>query len=374
MENESKYQAHGLLGELPNNLRELWIEIPGDCHLNCGYCLAFENRKDFEFKAGKRIDIRDNLLTIPDYLSILTEFRDKFPLSANELERGVKKLVAIPAAGEPFFTEKMRDYTYALINFCEANNMLISVFTTGDLITAEDIERLKPFKNIRLIIKFNSFDEKVQDKIVGRKNYTSERGLVLEKLISAGFNDGRLGIVTSLIRQNANEAEQILRFARVNNLSFDMDLIISRGRGDKCNCQFKSKNDLLGAVSRLKAVDEQEYGRKWLASPTYIGSKPCTRFSYHLYIQNNGDVSPCIGSTQIVYGNTKNMSLEAAWESPLSQVVRNRLNNITGACATCKNFGSSCFSCLSRSAIDLTDSLNQGCLNTIGCDIFGPIK
>jgi MoaA/NifB/PqqE/SkfB family radical SAM enzyme len=374
MKNTNRFEAHALLGELPNALRELWIEIPGDCHLNCSYCLAFENKKDFKFINRQRIDNRNNLLDINDYLNILKDFRDNFPLSDDEKTRDVKKLVAIPAAGEPFFTERMRNYIYSIIDFCERNDMIITIFTTGDLISEADIERLKPFKNIRLIVKFNSFDELIQDKIVGRKNYTLARGRVIEKLITEGFNDGRLGIVTSLIKQNVNESEKILRFARENNLTFDMDLIISRGKGQDCHCQFNSNNELLEAVENLSLIDEKEYGRHWLASPTYIGSKPCTRFSYHLYIQNNGDVSPCIGSTQIIYGNIKSNSLEEIWNSKLSQVVRNRVSNIKGECASCKNFGTSCFSCLSRSAINLPESLDKGYLQTVGCNIFGPIK
>lgn len=372
MENINKLEDHYLLGETPDALRELWVEIPGDCHLNCGYCLAFENKSNFHFTKGQRFDIRHNLLTIDDYINILGEFRDRFPLSPEEIASGRRKQVAIPAAGEPFFTDRMREYVYAIIDFCEKNDMIISIFTTGDLINERDIERLKPLRNIRLIIKFNSFDEQVQDQIAGHKGYAVARNEALDKLIAAGLNDGRLGIVTSLIKQNVDEAEKILRFARDNNLTFDMDLIISRGRGDKFACRFEAKDEILAAISRLSAIDEKDYDRQWLPSPTYIGSKPCTRFSYHLYVQNNGDVSPCIGSTQIVYGNIKHHGLSELWDSRLSLVVRNRMSNIQGACATCQNFGSSCFSCLSRSVDDLSGSLEKGCLNTIGCHVFGP--
>ncbi len=374
MENTNQFEAHRLLGELPNTLRELWIEIPGDCHLNCRYCLAFENKKDFQFIKGQRIDKRSNLLSVADYLNILTEFRDQSPLSPEEIARGVRKQIAIPAAGEPFFTKRMRSYVYPIIDFCEKNDIIISIFTTGDLLNDDDIKRLRSLKNIRIIIKLNSFIPEVQDKIVGKKGYALARNHSLEKLINAGFNDGRLGIVTSLIKQNTDESEKILRFARDNNLTFDMDLIIDRGRGGKCHCQIESRDQLLKAVSNLSSIDEKEYGRHWLASPTYIGSKPCTRFSYHLYIQNNGDISPCIGSTQIIYGNIKEQTLVDVWESKLSLVVRNRMSNIKGACASCKNFGSSCFSCLGRCVADLSKSLSQGCLETTGCNIFGPIK
>jgi MoaA/NifB/PqqE/SkfB family radical SAM enzyme len=372
MKNSNKFEAHAMLGETLDSLRELWIEIPGDCHLNCGYCLAFENKDDFRFIKGQRIDTRTNLLEPNDYLKILTEFRDRFPLTADELRRGIRKQVAIPSAGEPFFTSRMRSFAYQIIDFCEKNDIVISIFTTGDLINEDDINRLKPLKNIRLIIKLNSFIEEVQDKIANKKGYALARNQSLDRLIKAGFNDGRLGVVTSLIKQNYRESENILRFARDNNLTFDMDLIISRGRGGKFNCRFGSKEHILSAVSNLSTIDEREYGRQWLASPTYIGSKPCTRFSYHLYIQNNGDVSPCIGSTQIIYANIKEMTLEEIWNSKKSLVVRNRMSNIKGACATCKNFGSSCFSCLGRSVIDLPGCLERGCLETVGCNIFGP--
>ena len=365
-------EAHGLLGELSNVLRELWIEIPGDCHLNCRYCLAFENRNDFQFVNGTRIDVRSNLLTVEDHLKILKEFKEKFPLTEQEIASGVKKQVAIPAAGEPFFTERLRGYLYPILDFCEKNDIIISIFSTGDLINDNDIARLKPLKNIRLIIKCNSFDTQVQDKIVGKRNYAKNRNESLNKLIQAGFNDGRLGIVTSLIQQNVTEAGTLLKFARENNLTFDMDLIISRGKGEKCHCQL-AKEDILRTVENLRLQDEK-YGRNWLPSPTYIGSKPCTRFSYHMYIQNNGNVSPCIGSTQVIYGNIKDQSLEDIWESKISQTVRNRLTNIKGACAGCKNFGESCFSCLGRSVVNLNESLENGYLDTVGCHIFGPSK
>jgi MoaA/NifB/PqqE/SkfB family radical SAM enzyme len=369
-----KYEAHQFLGQTPDILRELWIEIPGDCHLNCSYCLAFENKGDFCFRNRNRFDARTGLLSVEEYLNILKEFQTLYPLTDVEKKDGVKKMIGIPAAGEPFFTKRMRDYVYPIMSFCEENDITISIFTTGDLITEDDISRLQPMKNIRLIIKLNSFFPEVQDRIVGRRGYALARNSALARLIAAGFNDGRLGIVTSLMDQNSQEAESLLRFARENNLTFDMDLIISRGRGGACDCHFKSKDDLLKTVEHLKEVDNREYGREWIASPTYIGSKPCSRFSYSMYIQNNGNVSPCIGANQVIYGNLREQSLESVWNSRISSVVRNRRENIRGACAGCKNFGKTCFSCLSRCAVNLPETLEQGYLETVGCNIFGPVK
>ncbi len=369
--NELKY-AHGLLGQTLNDLREIWLEIPGDCHLNCDYCLAFEDKKNFHFLKKARIDQRADLLTIEEELNILRQFVSDFPLTVSEKKAGLKKQVAIPASGEPFFTPKMRAYLYPIIEFCEDNDLLLSIFTTGDLINDQDIEFLKPKKNIRIIVKLNSFQAKIQDRLVKRSGYTQARDQMLQKLIAEGFNDGRLGIVTSLMPSNLDEAENILLFARENNLTFDMDMIITRGRGEKSGQMIIDKQKISQATQRLQEIDKK-YNRFWQPSISYIGSPPCTRFSYHLYIQGNGQVSPCISSTQIVYGNLRENTLKNLWNSKLSQIIRR--HDVQGVCRTCKNFGHTCFSCLSRSTKNLSAEKILGCqgLPTIGCQIFGPI-
>ncbi|HII39516.1 TPA: hypothetical protein HA318_05970 [Candidatus Micrarchaeota archaeon] len=57
----------------------------------------------------------------------------------------------------------------------------------------------------------------------------------MRELIARGFNNGRLGIVTSVLEQNAFEMPAIFRYARDNKLIFDADIPIPRGRGRNCN-------------------------------------------------------------------------------------------------------------------------------------------
>jgi len=91
-----------------------------------------------------------------------------------------------------------------------------------------------------------------------------------------------------------------------------------------------------------------------------------------LYVKKNGVVCPCVGSAQIVLGNIKKQSLREIWNSSLTKIIRD--HKLTGKCAKCANYGKTCFSCLGRSSINLTqENLEKnGFIETKGCFNFTP--
>jgi radical SAM protein with 4Fe4S-binding SPASM domain len=135
-------------------------------------------------------------------------------------------------------------------------------------------------------------------------------------------------------------------------------------------------------LEALQKIDKEEYGVEWELSQSYIGTA-CDRYSYHMYIDQYGEIRPCIGAMDVKLGNVKtgNNSLEKAWNSKEMQIIRAR--NYKGKCMNCTNFTEpeeqrtnmagtikyKCNSCLGRRTKNLTNEflLNKGYVFTIGC-------
>jgi len=351
--------AHEDLGTLPNALRELWIEIGGSCHLRCKYCFA---------ESGGIDNCKDNLTT-SQILGYLNEFA----------EIGGKR-VGIVGAGEPFHARNIEDL-FAVLGWAKSRDIKTTIFTTGDLITDNMLDKLDNYKNIVLLIKFNSQIVEIQDELVNSKGYANRRDETLARMIKRGYNDGkRLGIVTSIMEVNQNEMVNLLRFSRKNNLIFDSDTLIPRGRGGSCNLGVPDKR-VLEILTELQRIDEEEFDNVWEFSSNYIASPPCTRFNQHMYISKTGLVHPCVGSTGVVLGSIKEQKLQEIWDGELMRIIRE--HKYSGKCTTCENFnteskfhpGKKCYSCLGRSTEGLdTEFLKMhGCVKTKGCFNYKPM-
>jgi hypothetical protein len=118
-----------------------------------------------------------------------------------------------------------------------------------------------------------------------------------------------------------------------------------------------------------------------------------------MYINQYGDIRPCIGAMDVNLGNIREgTTLEQAWDTPEMQIIRSR--NYKGKCGDeCANFAEideertaeagtikhKCNSCLGRRTgtqiIDgkeksiLTNKylLEKGCVPTVGCWNFRPL-
>ncbi|MBT4824306.1 radical SAM protein [Candidatus Woesearchaeota archaeon] len=357
----TKISAHSGLGELPNKLDELWIEIGGSCHLKCTYCFA---------ESGG-IDNDERNIPIKDILAYLGEFK----------ELGGSR-IAVVGAGEPFHARNIADL-FEVIDHNTDNNIATTIFTTGDLLTDTIIDMLDAHQNLTLLVKYNTSDPEIQDKLVQNQGYTNRRQQALERLMERGYNDGkRLGIVTPVMEGNYDEISDILRFARNNNLIFDADTIIPRGRGGTCGLNPEDQK-IKQVLTDLQRIDKEEFGNQWEITSSYVGSPPCTRFNQHLYIDKLGLVHPCVSSADVLLGDAREQSLGEIWNSRLALIIRDHI--YVGKCTTCKNFNEEselnkgmkkCYSCLGRSTTDLTtESLERdGCVKTVGCFNYASMK
>ena len=369
------------LGTTPDRgiIQSLWIEIPANCDLKCPYCfcatfrdhrdgrkknIAWDSHNPFKYRSD--IYIKNILEPFSKKIDAWNKATPKervrsFDCPPENAEGQIRGAIAIPGAGEPFHPYNL-DLTMELIDVAERLNLHITIFTTGHWITSDLAKELFS-KDLVLLVKYNSGIQSVQNRLVGQTKdgpFFFQRQKAFQRLIAAGFNkpygepgqmnyrETRLGIVTSVMKEIIEELPDLLRYARKNNIIFDCDTILERGRGEGCS-QIPDDETTRAVFNELQRIDAEEFDNHWNVSRSYIGTT-CDRFRHHLYIKNSGTISPCVGAIDIKLGNVKTGSdaLYGAWNSPLMKnVIREHV--YSGKCATCQNYQEhTCYSCLGR--------------------------
>jgi organic radical activating enzyme len=376
-------------------LKSIWIEIPDYCHLNCAYCYADTKNEPKSSQA---------YLSFEDYERILREFK-----------KMGGKYVGIPGKGEPF-DKRNWELTKRIIYLCTKLGLELAIFTTGDSIFFDPTDGIaaKPQydkfkyikdKNVILLIKCNSLNCIKQNKLVGdkRNKYAQKRKKAINILIKEGLNkERRLGIVTSVVKENKGEIVKLYKWAEKKNIIFDCDTILERGRGKPYteNGNVPSKTELEMVFKKLKdagAAPSCQGG-------TYVGCT-CDRILHHLYVSVKGDVYPCIGCLKEDVEPQKNLlkilklgnlidsnnfqnkffekslgdlyfphnnpfTLKKAWEHSLrKQLADKHKDTIIGVCQQCQNFiNELCYSCLGR-CISKVEEIDNGekIIHTHGC-------
>jgi MoaA/NifB/PqqE/SkfB family radical SAM enzyme len=378
------------LGTTPDRgiIQSLWIEEPANCDLQCPYCfcatvgnvrdddrdnLAWDPRRPDSYRVDLYVAniLRPFAKAIVAWNESTPEERiERFDCPPHQADDAqIRGKVAIPGAGEPFHPENLH-LTRALLKHAAALDLHMTLFTSGHLITDELAAELAP-QDVVLLVKCNSRNPAVQNELVGQApngSFCSMRDAALERLMRFGFNEPygepgsptyqetRLGIVTSVMEDNLGELPDLLRFARRNNIIFDCDTILERGRGTRCP-EIPSDEKTRAAFNELQRIDRKEFDKHWDISRSYIGTT-CDRFRHHLYVDKRGYIYPCVGCLgddasgvqPVILGNVKDGpgALYAAWNTPLMRDIIRR-HVYAGPCATCLNYvEEKCYSCLGR--------------------------
>ena len=367
-----------LIGTTPKDLRQLWINMPYGCHMDCHVCFALSDTARFNAhynKKGKftyRVESPEYTMTKGQISSILGQFSSGFPLTKEEKMAGVKKAVGICGAGEPFFNDYVRGFTRLVINYCLDHDMIVEVFTTADRLNSGDLDLLARGEGrFRIKVKYNSLDHGRQNAWVGGHDpsYAQRRDAKVETLIKMGLNDGRVALVTSLERDNGKDVIEMQKFARKNHLPFEFNIVLPVGRAQ--GYDYGDASEIFRSIETMQKIDA-EYGFFWEAtSPTFLANNFCTRYCYHMFIDSNGLTYPCDGSTHLLVGDAKKTPLDALWNCKLMRIIRE--HKITGACMSCLHLAAGeCASCLGRCSqnIDHMSILKDRSINTEPCVLF----
>ncbi len=297
-------------------LLSLEIEFSRRCNYRCPYCYAASDDTDY---SGELTD---------------GEIRSAIRQAA---ELGARKIVIL--GGEPLLYPGLEE----MIRFIRDLKLGVEIFTNGSLITRERAEML--FRNdCRVVVKFNTFDPEMHDRLTGRKNSLATAMRALDLLEEAGYGtaEDMLCATTVLTSENLDSAPAMWKYLRERRILPYFEMLTPQGR-------LLDHPDLLPDPEKVRRLFEQaseydaRHGIHWEPQPPLMGQK-CFRHQYSCLIDHRGTVYPCVGLT-LPIGSIREKELERILsESAVIARLKAYREHIKPPCRDCEK-AEHCYGC-----------------------------
>jgi len=309
--------------DLKNNFGKLLtldIDFGNLCTLNCPHCFRKNNRVDFD--GGKsRMMSYDHILNV-----------------VKEGKRLGLKSVKFLGAGEPFQDKRFLEFLRELKRL----DIIPLIFTKGHVIgdneevkkwcahyginTGEELVAELNRLNASILLGFNSFNEAVQEKMVGGiKGYVAKRNRAIELLVKAGFNGHnptRLCLAANPVtNDNYGEIMKIYKWGRMRNIYVIVCPTMVSGRcskefaWQKINPSANKLIDLYVSINEFNLknglITIGQLEKDGIAS--YAGGHPCNQVACGMYVTLTGKVLRCPGDDTTILGDIWNESLGDIW-------------------------------------------------------------
>jgi len=299
-----------------NRLLTLEIEFSLRCNFRCPYCYV---PADGYFA---------NELTPAEIKDVLTQAR----------AMGARRIIIL--GGEPSIYPHIR----VMIDFILGLGMGVEMFTNGSGIT-EDFAGWLHERGVRVVLKMNTFDADLQDRLSGREGAARIIAKAFERLRRAGYPSatGFLAVSTIVCRQNLAELPRLWRWLRDQGIAPYFEMITPQANACANRWLFIDSREVRQLFETLACIDSDEYGRHWDIQPPLAGNR-CLRHHFSCLVTSTGDVTPCVGVT-LPLGNIRRQPLKTIIEN--SQVLKDLKNyrqTIKGPCRTCER-AEGCYGC-----------------------------
>jgi radical SAM protein with 4Fe4S-binding SPASM domain len=297
-------------------LLSMEIEFNSICNFRCVYCYAAEN--------GHR---KDELTT--------DEFRD---VIAQAKELGARKIIIL--GGEPM----LYPHILEMIEFIRGLDMDVELFTNGTAITP-DMARTLYDHRVRVVLKMNTFDEKLQDTLSGRKGAYHQIQQAFINLKQAGYPSAErfMGVSTVICQQNIGELPKLWEWLRDQNIAPYFEMITPQGGARHNSAIDITTEQAEEFFHKIAELDRTKYGHHWEPRPPLVGGI-CLRHQFSCAVSSIGNVQPCVGVT-IPIGNLKTNKLaEILKDSEVVSDLKSYKNMIKGPCGDCSHM-SDCYGC-----------------------------
>ena len=290
------------------NLLSMEIEFNSACNFRCLYCYAAENGH------------RRNELTTEQFRDVITQAKDL----------GARKIIVL--GGEPM----LYPHILEMLQFIRGLNMEVELFTNGTGITDEMARTLYGLA-VRVVLKMNTFDEKLQDTLSGREGAYHQIQQALNNLKQAGYPsaDRFMGVSTVICQQNIEELPKLWEWLRDQNIAPYFEMITPQGGAlENTRALDITTQQAEEFFKKIAELDRTKYGHHWEPRPPLVGGI-CLRHQFSCAVSSEGNVQPCVGVT-IPIGNVRENKLkDILKDSEVVSDLKSYKNMIKGPCGDC---------------------------------------
>jgi radical SAM protein with 4Fe4S-binding SPASM domain len=299
-----------------NRLLTMEIEFSLRCNFSCPYCYVPNH------------DGSDDEMTPREIKQALSQ----------AAELGAVKIIIL--GGEPTIYPRINE----MILYIRSLGMEVEMFTNGSGITPEFATFLARNK-VRVVMKMNTFDETLQDKLAGSKGAFEIIRAALTHLQAAGYpsEDAFLAVSTVICRPNLNELPHFWQWLRDRGIEPYFEIITPQANALNNDWLFVEPPHILNLFKELSEIDRKRYGIEWDPQPPLVGNR-CLRHKFSCLVNSKGDVLPCVG-LNLPIGNIRSKPLKQILsESQVLKDLKDHRNTIKGPCAACDK-ADHCYGC-----------------------------
>ncbi|HSQ77343.1 MAG TPA: radical SAM protein [Nitrospirota bacterium] len=297
-------------------LLSMEIEFNSVCNFRCVYCYAAEN-------GGRR-----NELAPEEFRDVITQAK----------ELGARKMIVL--GGEPMLYPPILE----MIRYIRDLGMDVELFTNGTNITREMAQTLYDL-GVRVVLKMNTFEEKIQDLLSGRKGAYAQIHEAFDNLKQVGYpsEDRFMGVSTVVCQQNIDELPKMWEWLRDQHIAPYFEMITPQGGAKEHNMLEVDSRQVEELFQLISRIDRNKYGHHWDPKPPLVGGE-CLRHQFSCAVNSVGEVQPCVGVT-IPIGNVRKQRLkDILKDSEVVQDLKSYKEMIKGPCGECERL-SACYGC-----------------------------
>ena len=299
-----------------NHLLTMEIEFSLRCNFNCPYCYV-----------PRTESCRDEL-TLEEIQDVISQAQ----------EMGARKIIIL--GGEPTIYPELA----TIVEFIRSKGLQVEMFTNGTGID-DELAAFLHASQVRVVLKMNTFDPGLQDRLSGKKGAHAVIHSALKALRKAGYPSEQafLAVSTVICAPNIEELPRFWRWLRNQNIVPYFEMITPQANAVNNQWLFVDPLRVYRLFEELAEIDRRDYNGCWDPQPPLVGNR-CLRHLFSCLVTSKGEVMPCVG-INVSLGNVREYKLKDIVEkSKIIKDLKNHRQTIKGPCRTCEK-AEQCYGC-----------------------------